>query len=102
MCTGVEIALLTTAAAAASTSGYQASESVQAGRRAKNKQEELEAQRRATLASEAADREAAKERAAVSGRRAGLGGRGLVLGATDFGAGSGDTAPTGRGALFGN
>lgn len=101
MCTGVEIALLATAAAAASTSGYQASESVQAGRRAKNKAEDLEAQRRQQLAGEASERQAAKQKAATAGQRAG---RGALIGSdVPFGAGSGDTpASAGRGALFGN
>lgn len=103
MCTGIEIALITTAAAAASTSGYQASESVQAGRRAANKAEDLEDQRRKQLAGESAVREAAKKKAETAGQRVGLTGRNALFGnPTAFGAGSGDTPTGGRGALFGN
>ena len=69
---------------------------------AREAQRKLEAQRKAQLAAEAADREAAKKRAETAGQRVGLGSaRAQILGS--FGAGSGDTAyGAGAGNLFGN
>lgn len=61
----------------------------------------LEEQRRAQLAREAADREAARKRAETAGQRVGLSSRTALLQAG--GAGSGDTQfGPGAGTLFGN
>jgi hypothetical protein len=65
-------------------------------------QQRLEEQRRAQLATEAADRAAAKKRAETAAQRVGLGSARTQLVGT-FGAGSGDTPfGSGPGNLFGN
>lgn len=67
----------------------------------RNAQNDLETQRRDQLASEAAAREAARQRAASAGSRVGRGS--LVAGVGGMGFGSGTTAPgIGAGNLFGN
>lgn len=77
-----------------------ADEMAEPARAAKRAQQQLEEQRRAQLASEAADREAARKRAETTGQRVGLG-RAAALG--QFGAGSGKpTFGLGAGSLFGN
>ena len=69
--------------------------------RARKAQEKLEAQRRAQLAAEGADREAARKRAETAGQRVGASTRDAFLGAA--GAGSGNTPfGPGTGFLFGN
>lgn len=99
MCTGFEIAALALVAVGTAATGYQTSESVQAGRRAKNAQENLETERKTQLAGEAAARAAAKTRAESAGSRAGLGSAPI---AGSLGFGSGNTAPGQGGKLFGN
>ena len=73
--------------------GRMAKTNFDEGRNARKAQEKLEAQRRATLASEAADREAAKKRAETTGQRAGFGRAGVL--------GTPPVAPGGAGTLFG-
>ena len=87
----------TAAAASATTGGISFFEN----RQARKAQEDLANQRKAQLATEARERQEAKERAATGGRRAGRATSAGLL--TGFGFGSGDvTSPTARGTLFGN
>lgn len=82
--------------------GKMTSDNIGDARAARRAQEKLEAQRRAQLAQEAADREAAKKRAETAGQRVGLGSARTMLVGTP-GSGSGNT-PFGNGGatLFGN
>lgn len=88
-------------AVAVGVQAYQGQQNLENSRRMRNAQDNLEKQRQAELASEAAAREAAKQRAASAGSRVGRGS--LVSGVGGLGFGSGNTAPgIGQGALFGN
>lgn len=88
-------------AVAAGVQAYQGQKNLENSRRMRNAQNNLEEERRAQLASEAAAREAAKERASTSGQRVGRGS--LVTGVGGLGFGSGNTAQgIGSGTLFGN
>ena len=73
------------------------------GREAKQAQENLERQRQAQLAGEAATRNTAKKKAAGTGQHFGFLSPGVSSFLGGFGFGSGNTAPGAtRGNLFGN
>ena len=93
------ISVITAAAAGTASAGFKASQDIPAGRRAKNKQENLERERREQLTREGKARDTAKARAATAGSRVGT--RSAFV--TGLGFGSGTTSnQIGRGNLFGN
>lgn len=102
MCTGLEVAAIVGATAAATSAGVGVAGAVSAEKRA-GRQEALERERKAQLLKEQKARDEARRRAATQGTRAGrggAGGRGAVT--TGLGLGTGDTAGFSGGTLFGN
>ena len=93
--------LAVSAAVTGSAAAYQGQQGLENSRRMRNAQNNLEKERQAALAGEAAAREAARNRAASAGSRVGRGS--LVSGVGGLGFGSGTTTPgLGAGSLFGN